>query len=75
MRYLLNTINRIKNKSIKINRASIRYNNSKHVGILYKYIDENKQKALNDFKNKIENNLEDMKIGTTPDTHTEPSSQ
>ena len=23
----------------------------------------------------IENNLEDMKIGTTPDTHTEPSSQ
>tara|TARA_B100000886_G_scaffold214597_1_gene148787 strand:+ start:1437 stop:1937 length:501 start_codon:yes stop_codon:yes gene_type:complete len=53
MKYLLNTINKIKNKSIKVNRASISYNNSKHVGILYKYIDENKQKALNDFKNKI----------------------
>ena len=53
MKFLLNTINKFKNRNSKINRASINYRDSKHLGVLYKYIDENKQKALNDFSKKL----------------------
>jgi len=53
MKFLLNTINKFKNRNSKINRASINYRDSKHLGVLYKYIDENKQKALNDFSKKF----------------------
>ena len=35
-------------KRQKINRASISYPKSNHIGILYSYIDENKQKAINE---------------------------
>ena len=48
MKILLPTINKIKNKRLKINRASISYPKSNHIGILYSYIDENKQKAINE---------------------------
>ena len=53
MKFLLNTINKFKNRNSKINRASINYRDSKHLGVLYKYVDENKQKALNDFSKKL----------------------
>ena len=49
MRLLLPTLNILKNKNFKINRASVSYAESNHIGILYTYIDENKQKAINDF--------------------------
>ena len=48
MKILLPTINKINNKRLKINRASISYPKSNHIGILYSYIDENKQKAINE---------------------------
>ena len=53
MKFILKTINKLINKSSTINRASINYEETKHIGILYKYVDENKQKALNDFAIKI----------------------
>ena len=53
MKFVLKTINKLINNSSSINRASIDYNQTKHIGILYKYVDENKQKALNDFAKKI----------------------
>ena len=53
MKFLLNTINKFKNRNSNINRASINYRDSKHLGVLYKYVDENKQKALNDFSKKL----------------------
>ena len=49
MKILLPTINKINNNRLKINRASISYPKSNHIGILYSYIDENKQNAINEF--------------------------
>ena len=43
MKFLLNTINKFKNRNSKINRASINYRDSKHLGVLYKYVDENEK--------------------------------
>ena len=53
MKILLPTINKIKNKRLKINRASISFPKSNHIGILYSYIDENKQKAINELVKKL----------------------
>tara|TARA_B100001093_G_scaffold513359_2_gene585114 strand:- start:843 stop:1343 length:501 start_codon:yes stop_codon:yes gene_type:complete len=53
MKFILKSLNKLLNKSSTINRASINYKETKHIGILYKYVDENKQKALNDFAKKI----------------------
>ena len=52
MKFILKSLNKLLNKSSTINRASINYKKTKHIGILYKYVDENKQKALNDFAKK-----------------------
>ena len=49
MRFILNTINKLKSKRLEINRASLSYTKANHFGILYTYIDENKQKAINEF--------------------------
>ena len=53
MRLLLPTLNILKNKNFKINRASVSYAESNHIGILYTYIDENKQRVINEFVNKL----------------------
>ena len=53
MKFILKSLNKLINNSSTINRASINYKETKHIGILYKYVDENKQKALNDFAKKI----------------------
>ena len=55
MKFLLPTINLIENKKYRINRISLNYNNSKYFGILYEYVDENKQKAINSFIKKLKN--------------------
>jgi len=49
MKFILNTINKIKRRRLEINRASLSYSKANHFGILYTYIDENKQKAINEF--------------------------
>tara|TARA_B100001029_G_C14881371_1_gene350136 strand:+ start:121 stop:624 length:504 start_codon:yes stop_codon:yes gene_type:complete len=49
MKFILNTINKLKSKRLEINRASLSYTKANHFGILYTYIDENKQKAINEF--------------------------
>ena len=49
MKFILNTINKLKSKRLEINRASLSYIKANHFGILYTYIDENKQKAINEF--------------------------
>ena len=49
MKFLLSTLNNLKYINSNINRASVSYPESKHIGILYTYIDENKQKAINKF--------------------------
>ena len=53
MKFILKTINRRKRKRLKINRASLSYQKANHFGILYTYIDENKQKAINDFADNL----------------------
>ena len=55
MKFLLPTINLIENKKYRINRISLNYTNSKYFGILYEYVDENKQKAINSFVKKLKN--------------------
>ena len=49
MNIILKSINNLKKRRFKINRASTSYSNSKNIGVLYTYIDENKQKAVNKF--------------------------
>ncbi len=49
MKKILQLINNIKVKRVLINRLSVGYSKSEHIGILYTYIDENKQKAINTF--------------------------
>ena len=53
MKFILKAINRRKRKRLKINRASLSYQKANHFGILYTYIDENKQKAINDFADNL----------------------
>lgn len=49
MNIILKSINNLKKRRFKINRASTSYSNSKNIGVLYTYIDENKQRAVNNF--------------------------
>ena len=49
MNFILKIINNLKKRRFKINRASISYPKSRNIGILYTYIDENKQRSLNNF--------------------------
>tara|TARA_B100000287_G_scaffold186689_1_gene176536 strand:- start:325 stop:828 length:504 start_codon:yes stop_codon:yes gene_type:complete len=49
MKIILSLFNKLKRKKLSINRASISYKKANHIGILYTYIDENKQKAINEF--------------------------
>ena len=49
MNIILKSINNLKKRRFKINRASTSYSNSKNIGVLYTYIDENKQRAVNIF--------------------------
>ena len=49
MSIILKSINNFKKRRFKINRASISYSKSKNIGLLYTYIDENKQRAINNF--------------------------
>ena len=51
MNIILKTINNFKKRRFKINRASTSYSKSKNIGLLYSYIDENKQRAINNFVN------------------------
>ena len=53
MKILLNLFNKLKRKKLSINRASLSYKNASHIGILYTYIDENKQRVINEFVNKL----------------------
>ena len=53
MKILLNLFNKLKRKKLSINRASSSYKNASHIGILYTYIDENKQRVINEFVNKL----------------------
>ena len=53
MKILLNLFNKLKRKKLSINRASLSYKKASHIGILYTYIDENKQKAINEFVNNL----------------------
>ena len=46
MSIILKSINNFKKRRFKINRASISYSKSKNIGLLYTYIDENKQRAI-----------------------------
>ena len=48
MKLILPLINKLKRKRLLINRASESYKKASHIGILYSYIDENKQRAIND---------------------------
>ena len=49
MNIILKSINNLKKRRFKINRASTSYSNSKNIGVLYTYVDENKQRAVNNF--------------------------
>ena len=49
MNFILKIINNLKKRRFKINRASTSYPKSRNIGILYTYIDENKQRSLNNF--------------------------
>lgn len=53
MKALLPILNKFKRKKLLINRASNSYDIAKHIGILYTYIDENKQKVINEFVEKL----------------------
>jgi len=53
MKILLKLFNKLKRKKLSINRASLSYKNASHIGILYTYIDENKQRVINEFVNKL----------------------
>ena len=53
MKLILPLINKLKRKRLLINRSSESYKKAIHIGILYSYIDENKQRAINEFVEKI----------------------
>ena len=53
MKLILPLINKLKRKRLLINRASESYKKASHIGILYSYIDENKQRAINEFVEKL----------------------
>ena len=53
MKLILTLINKLKRKRLLINRASESYKKASHIGILYSYIDENKQRAINEFIEKL----------------------
>lgn len=53
MKLILPLINKLKRKRLLINRASGSYKKASHIGILYSYIDENKQRAINEFVEKL----------------------
>ena len=53
MKLILPLINKLKRKRLLINRASESYKKASHIGILYTYIDENKQRAINEFVEKL----------------------
>ena len=64
MKFLLPTINLIENKKYRVNRISLNYINSKYFGILYEYVDENKQKEINNFVKKLK--LDGKKVDLLP---------
>lgn len=64
MKFLLPTINLIENKKYRVNRISLSYVNSKYFGILYEYVDENKQKEVNNFVKKLK--LDGKKVDLLP---------
>ena len=53
MKLILPLINKLKRNRLLINRASESYKKASHIGILYSYIDENKQRAINEFVEKL----------------------
>ena len=64
MKFLLPTINLIENRKYRVNRISLNYVNSKYFGILYEYVDENKQKEINSFVKKLK--LDGKKVDLLP---------
>ena len=64
MKFLLPAINLIEHKKYRVNRISLNYLNSKYFGILYEYVDENKQKEINLFVKKLK--LDGKKVDLLP---------
>ena len=64
MKFLLPAINLIEHKKYRVNRISLNYLNSKYFGILYEYVDENKQKEINSFVKKLK--LDGKKVDLLP---------